>query len=91
MIKSFIFKGDYQHLNYKALKINDTSEHIVWIYQNNLFYYRCYGLPQTIVFCEKILFMLNKHGELSKLTLGSLNNKEKLILHHLASFHKEYK
>ena len=87
MNKSFIYRGDYKSLKYQSLKLNDTKEHIVWIYDKEKFYYRCYGLPDTISFCEKALLYLNREKTINELLLiKTLNNKEKLIIQNLNSF-----
>ena len=89
MIESYLYEGDYKHLMHQALIINDTKEHIVWVYENNKFYYRCYGLPETISFCETILLCLNSKNTLNELKHKStFSNKEKLILESLISFSK---
>ena len=90
MIVTYLYQGDYKHLDYQQLQINDTKEHIVWIYDNNKFYYRCYGLPETINFCEKILLCLNSKNTVNELKQKfALSNKEKLILESLLSFSKK--
>lgn len=90
MIESYLYKGDYKHLKHQGLIINDTKEHIVWIKDSDNFYYRCYGLPETISFCEKILLSLNSKNNLNELKQKSaLSNKQKLIFDSLLNFSKK--
>lgn len=90
MIETCLYKGGYKHLEYQQLKINDTKEYIVWIHENNTFYFRCYGLPDTINFCEKALVYLNREKKLNDcLQIEKLNNKEKLIIQNLTAFSED--
>ena len=88
MKKSFIYNGNYKHLKHQELKIRDTQEHIVWIYKDKALYYRCYGLPQTINFCEKLLSTLKEKKSLREIQLDVLSNKEKLLIQNLMIFLK---
>ena len=88
-MKQYIFKKDYKSLKHQELYFKDTKEQIVWILDNHIIYYRCYALPETINFCDKVLFLFNERNFLENIKLNTLKTKERLILHNLQSFIKK--
>ena len=83
----YIFKGDYSAQPHKSLKLLQTNEEIVWIIDGDQVKFRCYGLPDTIHFCQTMLRIYNTQA----LNTMKLNNtRERLMYHHLHQFLEAY-
>lgn len=82
----YIYKYHYHNLPHQSFRITETSEQIVWIYADKQVFYRCYGLPETLMFCDDLLNQYNKSHSLDKYTNFDLSMKQKLIYSNLINF-----